>query len=287
MASRILSSLILILTLPFTEAQAQNPLFGSTNAAARAVVVAVHATAVAPTADCLDTRLAAAFPEADFRSVSLDGLDDALPDLQRDGYTHILIQPDFISEDDGMEHLRTQVRRLQATASDVRVGEPLLSSSDDCLAVLHAVSRHSHGSVPRLIAVDTSTLTQPARSFLLLDYLLRDGQPGLEKWEVATSDGLPSLGTAIRRLRSDKVKRVIIVPLTLSTATGHFSFITQSWLPQLHKQGIRAEMDADTDALAGALADILVRHARQAATDRPLTSSEEHLRNSAAAALQQ
>lgn len=295
---KILTILALMMAAASAKAQADaaDDVFAGMGADGKGVVVAVHLgtddrTERARCIDALNARLRATFPGRDVREAwtsrkaiaalrrggeEMPTPDALLADLARDGYTHVLVQPSFTAEGDETAALRAQVAAQQQAFREVRVGAPLMACEQDCADVLRAVAAtRGQDKAATLLAADgEADDAQPY--YALLDYTMR-GDTRYKGWQVAATAGFPSIGHAVARMRAEKTKRAVVVPLTLACDSVSRRLLAEEWTVQLRHAGIKAEVAPHSLGENSAVLDILVRHARHAQTHRVPTPLERKL----------
>ena len=174
----------------------------------KAVVVAVHKDAQSGIGqqgiDRLTLKLREIYPNCDYREAcTTQGAMPTAPDpdelfaqLEKDGYTHVLVQPSDITNDLDVQYLRHMVEGAKGKFKHLRMGEPLLSDVEDYQEVADLVIK-TFGTMPK----EVSVLVCPSddegdASFMMLEYSLRDESDG--SWLLATTMASPPSTTSSR-----------------------------------------------------------------------------------------
>lgn len=96
---------------------------------------------------------------------------DALKQLYKEGYTHILIQASTIIDGVEMESLNKNVDEISALFKDIRVGDPLLYSPHDYEKVIDILTKdNDKGTAYVWVGHGTSDVT--TAQYTMLDYML-------------------------------------------------------------------------------------------------------------------
>lgn len=286
--------IILFLLLGMHTLHAQNisddadrPLFSQLKEGEKGAVLAVHIgtdndDVAARTIVPFNNRLQNEFPDQAFFTVntSTQSLSRQLISLTKDGYTHLLIQPSYMVDDVEMSALRQEVNQIRSEFMDIRIGEPLLSSEDDCQRVIKAISQN-YGSknANLLIGEGTSRMTQAFNSpYTFIQYAI--STPSMLKqlkgdWYVATLHGYPTLHNAIERMQADKQKRVNIITLIFAhTATIH-NEVSEAINQQLSTAGFKTSPSLHSLGELPEVIDLFIQHALHAATHTSSLPIEE------------
>ena len=263
------------------------PLFSQLKEGEKGAVLAVHigtddSNVSAHTIDVLNEKLKNEFPEQAFFSVSTatESLSRLLNELAKDGFTHLLIQPSFIVDDVEMSALRQEVRQLYSEFMEIRIGEPLLSSEDDCQTIVKVISKaYGTKNANLLIGEGTSLMTQAFNSpYTFIQYAI--SSPSMLKqlkgnWYVATLYGYPTLHNAIERMQADKLKRVNIITLLFADSSTIRNEVSETINQQLAAAGFKTSTSLHSLGELPEVIDTFIEHARHAATHRSVSPVEE------------
>ncbi|MBQ3629224.1 MAG: sirohydrochlorin cobaltochelatase [Bacteroidaceae bacterium] len=290
-------SLTIILTfLGMLSLHAQNisdsALFSQLKEGKKGAVVAVHigtddASVSAHTIDVFNEQLQKEFPQQAFFSVvtSNASLSRQLTELAKDGFTHLLIQPSFIVDDVEMTVLRQEVIQIRSEFMDIRIGEPLLSSEEDCQTIIKAISQKYGGKNANLLLGEGSSyMTQAFNSpYTFIQYAI--SSPSMLKmlkgdWYVATLNGYPTLQNAIERMQANKEKKVNIITLHFSPSSTIQNEVAETMKSQILPAGFKATATHQSLGELPEVIDVFMEHARYAATHRSLSPIEEKFSHS-------
>lgn len=247
-----------------------------------------HEDTRALTIDAINARARAAFPELKFqeaytsriiiRRLRTRGTEkltplDALLRLRSEGYTHIIVQSTNIIDGVEMESLRRNVESASPFFKEIRVGTPLLYSTEDCEKVADILNN-------RLDAVPAkrgkvSAKQQPAQHFVLvghgtytpstaiysqMDYMLK--ARGLAHFHVGTIEGYPSFDTMLAQLKTGKARRVMLVPFMFVAGDHAKNDIAVDWKQALEKEGYAVDVLMEGLGQVPAIQEIFIDHIR-------------------------
>jgi sirohydrochlorin cobaltochelatase len=248
----------------------------------KAVVVAVHKDAISGigqrSIDRLTLRLHELYPNYDYREActtpgamgQASDPDKLFSQLQKDGYTHVLIQPSGITNDLDMQYLRQMVETAKGKFKQMRLGEPLLSDLADYQEVANmAISTFS---IPKQVnvLVCNGTDEEADASYIMLDYMLRDQT---QDWFLATIVGHPSLDHLIKQLKKQKLKKVHLVPFNAEAN----KMIGGEWTKKLQQAGYKVTAEPTTLMEQAGIIQLFEQHVRHAEQFRRLTATEQKL----------
>ncbi|MBO4673654.1 MAG: sirohydrochlorin cobaltochelatase [Bacteroidaceae bacterium] len=248
----------------------------------KAVIVAVHEDAVSGIGqqgiDRLTLRLHELYPNYDFREACTNqgqmsqasDPDQLFIQLQKDGYTHVLVQSSSITNDLDMQYLRHLVEAAKGKFKQMRLGEPLLSSLTDYQEVAKMLI--SHFSMPKQVnvLVCNGSDEESDATYTLLDYILRDqGQD----WFLSTINGHPSLAHLIKQLKKQKLKKVHLVPFNAEAN----KMIGGEWIKMLQQAGYKVTAEPQTLVEQEGIIHLFEQHIHHAEQFRTLTAKEQKL----------
>lgn len=270
MRTLIISISITILTLLAQSMKAQDAgmeqnIFQTMKGNDKAAVVAVHHgttdAAEQPKLDALNRELHALYPTADFKEAWMSRsaikersrknasimptLDELLVKLQKDGYTHILIQPSHMTNDIEMQYARILADNASKVFKQVRLGMPLLHSEDDYseMASLTAAAYGVEKMANVLLCGGDEDIVNA--EYAVLENRLR--MMNLKNWYVvSTVEHQPEDLQAL--LKSNKQKKVNIIPFTFIADDDISLNVAREWASKLNKAGFKAITPASTNA---------------------------------------
>lgn len=190
--------------------------------------------------------------------------------LEKDGYTHVLVQPSCITNNLDMQYLRQLVEAAKGKFKHLRLGEPLLSDLEDYQEVADlAINTFS---MPKEVNVLVCNGNGEAdASYMMQEYTLRDKSNG--DWLLATTNGAPSFDHLIKVLKMQKLKKVHLVPFNAEVnSTMHSDLIKK-----LQQAGYKVTMETRTLMDQERILHLYEQHVRQAEQFRRLTPKEQKL----------
>lgn len=248
----------------------------------KAVIVAVHKDTDSGIGkagiDRLTLRLRELYPNYDYREAcTTQGSMGETPDpdklftqLQKDGYTHVLVQPSCITKDLDMQYLRQMVETAKGKFKQMRLGEPLLSDLTDYQEL--AKMAINTFSVPKEVNVLVCNGNgEDDASYMMLEYTLRDKSNG--NWLLATMNGIPTLDHLIKVLKMQKNKKVHLVPFNAEVN----STMRGEWTKKLQQAGYKITTETRTLIDQEGIINLFEQHVRHAEQFRRLTAKEQKL----------
>lgn len=253
----------------------------------KAIIVAVHAavndTEGQKAIERFNTQMRLAYPAYDFREACTSKgamqqaptPDELFTQLQKDGYTHVLVQSSCITNDIDMQYLRQTVEAAKGKFKHIRLGEPLLSERLDYEEVVKvAMSAFNHPKEVNVIVCNGTEGVADAQ-YTMLDYTLRNKDT--QGWFVATINGIPSLDALIKQIKQLKAKKVHLIPFALIESAKVSQELRGEWTKLLQQAGFKVTTDLRNMGDMDAIIEIFKNHMRHAEKFRTLTAKEQKL----------
>ncbi|MCD8236266.1 MAG: sirohydrochlorin cobaltochelatase [Prevotellaceae bacterium] len=295
---RILSSILVLLFVCPMSAQTERieqDIFENLREGDKAVVVAVHfgtshSDTRRNTIDKFNDRLHREFPECDFREAWTSRIivrkmaqqgerilvpSELFRELQREGYTHVLVQSSNIIEGTEMENLRAEIDAVRKDFKAIRLGDPLLSSSEDYEKAILAVAAFYGNEKTANVLVCHDTQGNRNASYTMLDYVLRDKE--YTNWFVGTIEGYPSYDNLVKNMKRSKMKKVNLIPFMFVAGDHAKNDIALEWKENLHKAGFKVNVTLHSLGELDGILDIFMHHAREAKKYRIYSPREKKM----------
>lgn len=144
-----------------------------------------------------------------------------------------------------MASLRRDVESLAPFFDEIRVGEPLLCSVDDCRKVAEILlqrhgdradaKKHAH-----VVFVGHGTYAPANATYSQMEHLFR--HLGGPLFHVATIEGYPTLETLLADLKAAKARKVTLVPMLLVAGDHATNDISGEWKEALEAAGMEVDV---------------------------------------------
>ena len=281
---------MLLISLVFTQptmaqtVEMEQDLFETLREGDKAVIVAVHdgtldGSAIS-TYERINQQLRQAYPNYAFREAwtsrstfkQVPTPDELLSQLPKEGYTHVLIQSSDLTDGLNMQCLRQTVEEMKGKFKHIRLGEPLLSSPEDYEKAIQAASIFGQPKVTNVFVcadADNGNATQ----FAVLDYTLRNKD--MKGWHVATIEGLPTFDHLLKQLKSEKAKKVRLIPFLLTGDNKTALETLRKWQEELDEEGYKASVEWHYLGELDDIISLFCNHIRHAEKYRRLTAKEQ------------
>lgn len=199
------------------------------------------------------------------RGISKPTPKEALLRLAADGFTHVIVQGTNVIDGIEAEVLRNDAALMTPFFKEIRVGRPLLYSVEDGQKVVDILKDRygedlSAKSAVVLIGHGTST---PANAmYSQIDYMF--SAAGEARFHVATVEGYPTYDTTLVKLKSSKVKNVILVPFMFVAGDHARNDIDGEWHGELEKEGYKVSSILEGLGQIPEVQDIYIDHIKEA-----------------------
>ena len=252
----------------------------------------------ATTIDALNSAAVAAFPEMKvveaytsrlvIKRLAARGIEkptprQALLSLAAEGYTDVFIQSSNVIDGVEMDALRKEAEAMVPFFDDIRVGEPLLYTLDDCHRVVEILAERYGSDLDArqsVVLVGHGTAIPANAIYSQIDYMFTaEGHP---QFHVATVEGYPTLQTTVERLKAAKTKSVRLVPFMFVAGDHARNDIDGDWRSELEGMGYRVSTVIEGLGQIPEIRELYLDHIRRGMTEKPLAPSErkaEFLKN--------
>ena len=272
-----LLSLIILLTVsllcPAHEGEnfVANDMLASMKPGDKAALLMVHFGTThddtrALTIDAINAKAREAFPNLEMREaftsriiirrLKARGIEkltplDAMLRLRSEGYTHVIIQSTNIIDGVEMESLRRDMVSVQPFYKEIRIGTPLLYSTEDAEKVVSILGERldataqgkktsNKKSTEHFVLVGHGTYTPSTAIYSQMDYMLKAKR--LKNFHVSTIEGYPTLDATLAQLKETRPKQVTLIPLLLVCGNHTKEDIVGVWKPEMEKAGYQANV---------------------------------------------
>lgn len=225
------------------------------------------------TIEVLNERVKATYPQWDFyeaytsriilnllkkRGVEKPTPTQVLHELVAKGYKYVLLQSSNIIDGIEMESVRKEIASVSHHFEDVRLGNCLLYSPEDCDKVTHILQQTYPAQ--DVVWVGHGTYTPATATYVMVDYMLK--MKGCHRQHVATIEGYPTVEDAKQLLRRSKAKRVTLVPLMFVAGVHAKEDIDGEWKEIFQKEGYHVKTELKGLGEYPAIIDLFMEHIR-------------------------
>lgn len=199
---------------------------------------------------------------------------EALAQLQKEGYTHIVLQPTFAIEGIEMEVLRQEADSVQSWFKEVRVGKPLMSDDADYLVIIQLFSDMNIGNKgdAKLFAAH-GTYTAANASYSQLGYMC--SVLGYDDFYSGTIEGFPTIDHLASFFKKKQYKSIWIIPCMFVLINSEYNEVSKFWKTKFQEKGFSANIYAkglgehrEVRQIIINHIDYAIHHKRMSAMDR-------------------
>jgi len=226
------------------------------------------------TIDAINKKMAIAFPELTIREAWTSRIvmrrikargdnklspTEALNELHKEGFTHIIVQSTNIIEGIEMEALRIEVAQAAPLFKDIRIGNPLLYTVDDYRQVA-AILNTNKPKPGVAVLVGHGTYTPSTSSYTMMDYMLK--AEGYKGFYIGTIEGYPSFDDLLEQLKRNGEKEVTLIPFMFVAGDHANNDISVDWKQALEKEGMRVSVRMQGLGEVPEIQNLFIEHAR-------------------------
>lgn len=166
---------------------------------------------------------------------------EALEDMKRDGFTHVVVQASHVINGIEADHLNEEIRAFQGSFEDLRTGAPLLSTTADYIRIADIFYERYQGK--NIVLVGHGTPHHAGSGYGMLQYIL--DRKGYKNIFVGTVEGYPGIDEVAKDLIKSKIDKVTLVPLMVVAGVHAQDDIAGDWKDALGDRGIQTEVSME------------------------------------------
>ncbi len=136
---------------------------------------------------------------------------EAMEQMRKDGVREVIVQPTHMLNGIENDRMMADVAAYQDEFEKIAIGDPLLTTTEDCEKVIRAAVEEIHPAEDEMLVFmghgtpHYSNFVYPA-----LNYMLKD--MGCDNVLVATVEAYPSLDNVVKEIRRSGKKKVLLAP---------------------------------------------------------------------------
>lgn len=182
---------------------------------------------------------------------------DVLTQLQKEEYTHILVQTSTIIDGVEMESLEKDIASVQPQFKEIRIGDPLLYSPEDYEKLIDVLTKNQD-SETAYVWIGHGTYDSNTAQYAMLDYMLK--AKGHKNCFVGTIEGYPSYDDMLQQLTASGLKKVQLIPLMFVAGEHAKNDIAEDWKVDLEKDGYLVDVKMEGLGQNTEVQDLYISH---------------------------
>lgn len=182
------------------------------------------------TIDAIEKTIAEAYPDYETRraftsqtiidklkdrdGLEINNVDEAMQQLVADGVGTLIVQPTHIMNGYEYDEMKADIEPYTDNFASLKYGTPLLTSTEDYLALIEAFKTEIASDLPddtALVLMGHGTHHFANATYAALDYMFKD--QGMKNVFVGTVEGYPELDTVLPRIEEAGYTKVVLQPL--------------------------------------------------------------------------
>jgi sirohydrochlorin cobaltochelatase len=203
-------------------------------------------------------------------NVSIDNVKEALDRALDNGVKTLVVQPTHLMNGLEYQDLEKELSGYADAFEKVALGKPLLSSSQDYIDVMKAVTdetaKYDDGKTA-ICLMGHGTEADSNEVYRKMQSLLTEN--GFNNYYVGTVEAEPTLEDVIAKVKEGNYKRVILRPLMIVAGDHANNDMAgdgeDTWKSRFRSEGFEVECVMEGLGQIPAIRDIIVKHAKEAA----------------------
>lgn len=234
------------------------------------------------TIDAIENDMKAAFPDyALYRAwtskmiiqklkkrdgVSICNVKEAMEQMKQDGITDVLVQPTHVINGIENDLMKEDALSFRDEFHSISFGEPLLTSKQDSLDVIHAITEEFSDLQKEevLVLMGHGTTHYANAIYAALDYTFKD--QGFKNIFLGTVEAYPSMETLMKMVKEYAPKKVILAPFMIVAGDHAKNDMAgdnpESWYSQFVAAGFETKTVVKGLGQYPGIRKILVEHLR-------------------------
>ena len=155
--------------------------------------------------------------------------------LRAEGFERIYVQSTTLMEGIEMKSIRDIAATMAPFFKELKVGNPLLYSVEDCREVLQILTKQPLENRQHAVLVGHGTSHPSTATYAMLQMMLEE--QGLSAWHVSTIEGYPTQDLTAQQLQQRKARQVVLIPLLLTAGDHANNDIAKEWKSFFEEQG--------------------------------------------------
>lgn len=185
--------------------------------------------------------------------------------LQKEGYTHLLIQPSTIIDGVEKESLDKDLESVKSEFKEIRVGDPLLYTPEDYENLINILTANSDKQTAYVL-VGHGTYDSNTAQYAMFDYMLK--AKGYANFFVGTIEGYPSFDDMMVQLKASGLKKVELIPFMFVAGEHAKNDIAEDWKNDIEKDGYTVNVRMQGLGQNPEIQDLYINHLKFIAKHR-------------------
>ena len=147
--------------------------------------------------------------------LQIDNVKQALERLVKDGVKTLIVQPTHVMNGFEYDEMVAALAPYADQFEKLSIGKPLLTSMDDCFAVIGAIAAElpEPGEKDAVVLMGHGTHHFANATYAALDYMFKDA--GYPHIFVGTVEGYPDVSTVLKKVEAFGAEKVTLLPLMI------------------------------------------------------------------------
>lgn len=192
---------------------------------------------------------------------------EAMERLIDDGYTDVIIQPTHVINGIENENMLKDISVYMDKFHSLCIGKPLLSDTEDYKELVNCMVEENHVGVDEaILLMGHGTSHHGNAVYPAVDYTFR--AEGYSEVYMATVEGYPTLEDAMRLMKRNTYKKVILIPFMIVAGDHAKNDMAgdeeDSWKSILEKAGYKVECKMQGLGELEVVQEMFIRHVKEA-----------------------
>lgn len=173
------------------------------------------------------------------QGIEIESIEERIDTLISEGYTKIFVQPTYLSFGREMNNLINSLEKYKERV-DLRIGVPLIDKIEDCFNILEIINKEEAKTDREATVLIGHGFGNSSLSlYTTLDCIAKEFSKNIH---IGVISGYPTQNSIIKKLKSEKIERVTIIPLLFLAGQHMKKDIEVDWKENFQSNGFEVEI---------------------------------------------
>lgn len=168
---------------------------------------------------------------------------EAMENLKRLGFTHILVQSTHIINGVENDTLKDELEFFKKDFKVIRMGMPLLSTLNDYKEITGIIAKDigNLNNNEAVVLVAHGTHHHASSAYTMMEFVFQE--EGYKNFFIGTIEGYPDIQSVVNRLNKNNIKKIKLLPFMFVAGNHSKIDIARDWYEKLKELGFEVEFN--------------------------------------------
>lgn len=168
---------------------------------------------------------------------------EAMENLKKMGFTHILVQSTHIINGIENDALKDELDVFKKDFKYIRIGMPLLSTLNDYKEISRIIAKDigALANNEAVVLVAHGTHHHASSAYTMMEFVFQE--EGYKNFFIGTIEGYPDMQSVVNRLNKNNIKKIKLLPFMFVAGNHSKIDIARDWYEKLKELGFEVEFN--------------------------------------------